>query len=206
MNNNRTKNSVLIVDDESTNIIALTNILSNDYTVYASSEGEDAIEVAEKYLPDIILLDVLMPEMDGYLVIAALKRSEKTRSIPVIFITGLDNTLAEEKGLALGAADYIPKPFSSGIVRLRVQNQLKIVNHTRLLDERLNQQALMTRIAHNFLTDAYIDSLFADTLRMVGEFMDIAQVLLYRLEDINSELICISEWTKPALTLESRLG
>ena len=206
MNNNRKKNSVLIVDDESTNIIALTNILSNDYNVYASSEGQDAIEVAEKYMPDIILLDVLMPEMDGYDVIASLKNSETTRSIPVIFITGLDNIMAEEKGLAMGAVDYIPKPFSSAIVKLRIQNQLKIVNHTHELGERLLQQALMTKIAHNFLTDAYIDSLFTETLCMVGEFMNISQVLLYKLEDDNSTLVCISEWIKPELRLQERVG
>jgi len=130
MNNDRRRNSILIVDDESANIIALTNILSNDYRVYASSDGQDAIEVANKYMPDIVLLDVLMPEMDGYDVIAQLKRSGKTHSIPVIFITGLDNKIAEEKGLTLGAADYISKPFSAGIVKLRVQSQMKIVNHT----------------------------------------------------------------------------
>jgi len=129
-------NSILIIDDESANISGLTAILSPEYTVYASSDGQEAIETAEEFLPDVILLDVLMPGMDGYEVIAALKSSKKTRDIPVIFITGLDTAGAEEKGLALGAADYITKPFNSAIVKLRVKNQADLVNHVRALNER----------------------------------------------------------------------
>jgi len=130
------QNSVLIVDDERSNISTLRSILSPDYTVYASSDGEDAIETAEEFVPDLILLDIIMPGMDGYDVITELKASEKTQHIPVIFITGLNNTDAEEKGLAMGAADYIQKPFNSVIVKLRVQNQINLVNHTHMLYER----------------------------------------------------------------------
>ena len=129
------KNSVLIVDDESTNITALTHILSPDYNVYAAKNGMKAIEAAVKYLPDIILLDVVMPDMDGYAVIDALKNDEKTSGIPVIFITGLNNADDEEKGLDLGAADYISKPFSPAIVKLRVRNQIKIVNQIRMIEQ-----------------------------------------------------------------------
>ena len=127
-----TKNSVLIVDDEKSNILVLTRILGREYTIFVAKDGEDAIEVANEYLPDVILLDILMPDMDGYDVIAALKESDKTRHIPVIFITGLSNPDDEEKGLSLGAADYISKPFSPAIVKLRVQNQIAIINQTRL--------------------------------------------------------------------------
>jgi len=130
------KNSILVVDDERSNISTLRSILSSEYTVYASSDGEDAIETAEEFVPDVIILDIIMPGMDGYDVITQLKASEKTRNIPVIFITGLNNTDAEEKGLAMGAVDYIPKPFNSVIVKLRVQNQINLVNHTRTLYER----------------------------------------------------------------------
>jgi len=130
------KNVVLIIDDETANIIALTNFLSPDYAVFAAKNGPDAITLAVKHLPDVILLDVLMPDMDGYEVIGTLKKIEKTREIPVIFITGLDNADAEKKGLALGAADYIAKPFNADIVKLRVQMQIKLVNHLRTLEER----------------------------------------------------------------------
>jgi len=129
------KNSVLIVDDENSNIMALTHILSPIYAVYAAKSGQKALEAVEKYHPDVILLDILMPEMDGYAVISALKNSEKMRVIPVIFITGLSNTDDEEKGLNMGAADYISKPFSPAIVKLRVKNQLRMLNQLRIIEQ-----------------------------------------------------------------------
>jgi diguanylate cyclase (GGDEF)-like protein len=128
------KNSVLIVDDENVNIMALTHILSPDYIIFAAKNGQKAIEAAGKHLPDVILLDIIMPDMDGYAVINALKNTEKTRDIPVFFITGLSNAEDEEKGLALGAADYISKPFSPAIVRLRVKSQLKMLNQIRMIE------------------------------------------------------------------------
>jgi len=120
---------VLIVDDENANILALTQILGQEYIVYAAKSGPDAIEVANEYLPDVILMDIIMSGMDGYEVIAELKCTDKTRNIPVIFITGLNTFKDEEKGLALGAADYINKPFSPAIVKLRVRNQIRIQNY-----------------------------------------------------------------------------
>ncbi|MDR2569089.1 MAG: response regulator, partial [Oscillospiraceae bacterium] len=104
------KNSVLIVDDESSNITALTHYLSPDYTIYAVKDGANAIRLAEKQQPDVILLDIILPDMDGYSIITALKESETTRHIPVIFISSLTDSVDEEKGLSLGAVDYITKP------------------------------------------------------------------------------------------------
>jgi len=195
----RKKRGVLIIDDERYNISALKIILSPEYTVYASINGKDAIETAEEFMPDIILLDVLMPDMDGYDVITILKASEKTRDIPVIFITGLDNIEAEIKGLALGAADYILKPFHPAIVKLRVQNQLQLV-------ERLKQQTLMTKIAHNYLANANSDALHTDTLRMLGEFMGIMTILLYKFDIKNNVLVCQNEWINPGLNLQTCIG
>ncbi|MCL2018805.1 MAG: response regulator [Oscillospiraceae bacterium] len=131
------KNSVLVIDDQVLSDKMLTNILSPEYIVYTANNGKDGIESAEKYLPDVILLDIVMPEMDGYEVIQRLKNSEKTRNIPIIFLTGLSNFIEEEKGFALGAADYISKPFSAAIVKLRVQNQLKILKQQRIADYEL---------------------------------------------------------------------
>jgi len=130
------RNSVLIIDDEKTNVMALTHILNTEYTVYAVMDGLDGVRIAEDYCPDVILLDIVMPDMDGYEVLAALKYSEKAKHIPVIFITGLNNPADEEKGLSLGASDYISKPFSPSIVRLRVRNQINLINQTRLATEK----------------------------------------------------------------------
>ncbi|MCL2109459.1 MAG: response regulator, partial [Oscillospiraceae bacterium] len=125
------KNSILIVDDETSNIITLTHILQSEYTVFVAKNGLTAIDAAIKHQPDVILLDIIMPEMDGYIVIAALKELEQTRGIPVIFITGLSEAADEERGLALGAADYLIKPFSPALVKLRVSHQIKLIEQFR---------------------------------------------------------------------------
>jgi PleD family two-component response regulator len=118
-------NSVLIVDDENMNMFALTHILRREYTVYAAKNGQSAIRIAKKQLPDVILLDILMPEMNGYEVLSQLKSDEETRKIPVIVVTGLINPEDEKKGLEMGAADYISKPFEAEDVRMKVQKQIE---------------------------------------------------------------------------------
>jgi len=118
------KKSIFIVDDEKSNIIALTHILRDEYSVFVTRDSRDAMKMAEEHNPDVIILDILMPEMDGYEVMSALKKSKKARKIPVVFISGLGSPEAIEKGLSMGAADYIPKPFESSTVRSKVRKLL----------------------------------------------------------------------------------
>ena len=120
------KYSILVVDDERSNIRVLNTILNQDFTIYAASDGPDALEAAEELLPDLILLDIIMPDMDGYEVLSKLKSSEITQNIPVVFITGLDSKDDTEKGLAQGASDYIAKPFNASNVKDKVRNQISI--------------------------------------------------------------------------------
>jgi len=128
------KNSVLIVDDEKSNIIALTNILSEEYTIYLAKNGHDAIRAAKEYLPDVILLNIFMPDMDGYETFSKLKGDEDTQSVPIIFVSGIPNAEYEEKVLDLGASDYICKPYTPLIVKLRVRNQIRIINQLRIIN------------------------------------------------------------------------
>jgi len=139
------KNSILVVDDEKSNLIFLTHILSQEYTIYTAKDGTDAVNKARKLSPDLILLDIVMPGMDGYEVLATLKNLDETKEIPVIFITGLNSSEDEEKGLVLKAADYISKPFRSEIVKLRIRNQIQIVNQLHTI-ERLSMIDQMTNI------------------------------------------------------------
>jgi len=127
-------NSVLIIDDDTSNLLELSHILGTDYNIYAVTDGMSGLEKAKKSLPDLILLDIIMPEMNGYEVLAELQKSGITENIPVIFITGLNDSADEEKGLSLGAVDYICKPFNEVIVKNRVLNQIKIVNLQRALN------------------------------------------------------------------------
>jgi diguanylate cyclase (GGDEF)-like protein len=123
------KRQILVVDDDRSNIMALNHILKPTYSTLAAVNGRSGIEIAKTAVPDLILLDIIMPEMTGFEVLAELKREDATCNIPVIFITALDNTEDEEKGLNLGAADYITKPFSGPIVKVRVKTQLKIIDY-----------------------------------------------------------------------------
>jgi len=158
------KNSILIIDDEKSNLVFLNHLLSADYSVYVSRDGKDAIKKANELLPDLILLDILMPGMDGYEVLTELKSSETTQAIPVIFITGLSSAEDEEKGLALGTADYITKPFSAAIAKLRVSNQIRMINQMRDI-ERLSMTDQLTGIANRRNFDQRLSAEWKRTLR-----------------------------------------
>ena len=131
--NEDVKHTILIVDDEAVNIRALSQVLLPEYTVYMARDGQTAIETAEDVTPDLILLDVIMPDMSGYEVITELKNCDRTMEIPVIFITGLSGVEDEEKGFLLGAVDYITKPFNDTIVRVRVRQHLQTLRQLRMI-------------------------------------------------------------------------
>jgi len=148
---------ILIVDDIPDNIKSLNAILEQDYSVSFATYWKKALEVAERTLPDLILLDILMPDMDGYEICRRLKADPATRDIPVIFITALDGEAEEEKGLAVGAADYITKPFHPAIVRLRVRNHLML----KLQRDRLAALTMtdgLTEIANRRRLDIHLDA------------------------------------------------
>lgn len=118
--------SILIVDDEVSNIEILSAVLEEDHDIYFATSGDEAITTARAALPDLILLDVLMPGTDGYEVCASIKSDPLLADVPVIFTTALGDQEAEVKGLELGAIDYIAKPISPVIVRARVRNHLEM--------------------------------------------------------------------------------
>ena len=132
---NKFEHTVLIIDDDDLNITSLTHLLSDEFNVFSERNGSKSLAAAREHKPDVILLDVVMPDMNGFEVIDALKKDEETKNIPVIFITGLNNTKDEEQGLVLGAVDYINKPFSSYIVKLRIKNQLQITAQMKSVHE-----------------------------------------------------------------------
>ena len=117
---------VLIVDDNATNIDLLVSTLKDEYRLGIAKRGAAALEYAEKYCPNLILLDIMMPEMDGYEVCASLKAKQKTQAIPVIFITAKSDTLDKTKAFAMGAIDYITKPFHTAEVKARVKTHVAL--------------------------------------------------------------------------------
>lgn len=130
---------ILIVDDVPDNIRVLSRMLVDDgHEISAATNGRQALKLAAACAPDLVLLDVMMPDMDGYQVCAALKADPLLRAIPVIFITALADVEDETRGLALGAVDYITKPFKEPIVRMRVKSHLELKRQRDIL-ERLSQ-------------------------------------------------------------------
>lgn len=127
--------TILVVDDTPENIDLLSGILRADYRVKAATRGEKALQIARSDpKPDLILLDIMMPEMDGYEVIEALQTDPNTSNIPVIFVTGLSDKMDEETGLTMGAVDYIVKPVSPALVKARVNTHLALYNQRRELE------------------------------------------------------------------------
>ena len=120
------KQIILIVDDEPGNIEILSETLGDTYEILAATSGKEALEIAKRQIPDMIILDIVMPVMSGYEVLRNLKQNTSLKEIPVIFITALDKEDQETRGLTLGAVDYIPKPFNTTIVKLRVKTQMEL--------------------------------------------------------------------------------
>lgn len=128
---------LLLVDDEPTNLQVLRHLLQADYRLLFATDGHRALEVARQQHPDLILLDVMMPQLDGHSVCRALKQDPCTATIPVVFITALTDHDDEARGLEMGAVDYITKPISGPVVRARVRTHLSLVHMDELRETRL---------------------------------------------------------------------
>ena len=128
------KSTILVVDDTPDNISLITNLLKNDYKTKIATNGVTALKIASSESPpDLILLDIMMPEMDGYEVLEHLQADPKTKDIPVIFLTAKSQTEDEEKGLSLGAVDYIVKPISPPITMARIKTHLTLKKANEIL-------------------------------------------------------------------------
>ncbi|MCL1876095.1 MAG: diguanylate cyclase [Synergistaceae bacterium] len=166
---------ILIIDDNMLYLSTLEMTLNSEYEVITSRDGRNALKLAKENSPTIILLDVVMPVMDGFEVLEALKRTPETKYIPVILITSLSDPDNEEVGLKLGASDYIYKPFSPGVIRARVKNQVDLflmrktiesiaitdaltnINNRRSLDIRSEVEFTRAKREETLLSAAFVD-------------------------------------------------
>ncbi|PWI32567.1 diguanylate cyclase response regulator [Vibrio albus] len=133
---------ILIVDDEIINLKVLSELFRDKVQLTLAKSGHQALRKAEEVRPDLILLDIRMPGLNGFETLDRLRQNPSTAHIPVIFISGLDDDDHEEKGLKLGAADYIFKPFKLGIVQARVRTHLQLAQQTKMLERLANSDAL----------------------------------------------------------------
>ena len=132
-----TRPRLLVVDDEPTNLQVLRHVLDKDYRLLFATDGTRALQLARQEQPRLVLLDVMMPGMDGYAVCAALKADPATAAIPVIFVTALADAADETRGFDAGGVDYITKPVSAPVVRARVRTHLSLVRTEELRETRL---------------------------------------------------------------------
>jgi putative two-component system response regulator len=132
--------TILVVDDTEANVDILVETLGDDFDVSVAMDGESALESVAEQKPDLILLDIMMPGMDGYEVCEKLKSDETTSGIPILFLTAMVEEHDEAKGLALGAVDYITKPFSPDLVKSRVKNHLELKLHRDHLEELVKER------------------------------------------------------------------
>jgi diguanylate cyclase (GGDEF)-like protein len=171
---NVSNQKILIVDDISANIIELNEILQEKYEVYLATNGLDCLEIAKSNKPDLILLDVIMPEMDGYEVCRRLKNIPDTRDIPVILVTNMDEVEDEAKGLEIGAIDYITKPIRPAILKARLKNHLDLKRCQHML-RNLSSLDDLTGIANRRRFDEVMDIEWRRALRS-GDLLSVIMI------------------------------
>jgi len=141
MNNAIPHPVILIAEDTPEDITILSGILRNSYRIKVATDGERALKLAQTPpVPDLILLDVMMPKLSGYQVCSLLKENLETQNIPVIFVTAMNDAENETRGLEVGAVDYITKPFNPSIVKARIRTHLALHDQNRLLEEKVRQR------------------------------------------------------------------
>jgi diguanylate cyclase (GGDEF)-like protein len=161
------RRKILIVDDVPANIMVMNEILKNEYEVFFARSGADALEISFSEKPDLILLDIMMPGMDGYEVCGRLKADPQTKGIPVIFVTAMGEVADETRGLEIGAIDYIIKPVSPPIVRARVKNHIELKKYRDIL-ENLSLIDGLTGIANRRHFDEVFDREWRRALRFTN--------------------------------------
>ena len=148
--------------------------MRDEYTIYAAKDGDTAMQMATNHLPDLILLDIIMSGMNGYEVVNNLRSIESTKHIPIIFISGLVSKEDEERGLSMEVADYISKPFTPQIVKLRVRNQIRMINYMREI-ERLGMTDALTGLSNR---RSFNSTLRKEWLRAIREQEPISLIIL----------------------------
>ena len=134
------KSRILIVDDDQFNISVLTEILSNDYNVMTAESGGKALKALDgPLLPDLILLDILMPGMDGYEVCKQIKADERTAHIPIVFVTAVSEAMDAARAFEIGAVDYVTKPFNPVTVKARINTHIKLSSTLQALENALKE-------------------------------------------------------------------
>lgn len=206
---------LLVVDDVQTNVLLLKALLSKEgYTIMVANHGRMALDMIQQELPDLILLDVMMPEMDGFEVAQHLKENQATEDIPIIFLTALDDTESIVKGFKLGASDFISKPFRKEELMVRLRHQLTLVAARRIIMEQTDElkktiagrDKLYSVIAHDLRSPMASMKMLLNTIMMSvsrdkidADLFDMLEMSNKTSEEVFSLLDNLLKWTKSQL-------
>lgn len=209
---NPSEYKILIVDDVMSNVLLLKVLLTNEkYQIITSNNGKQAIELVKTERPDLILLDVMMPEMDGFEVAKCLKNDESTREIPIIFLTALNSTADAVKGFQVGANDFISKPFNKEELIIRVSHQISLIAAKRIILSQteelkrtiMGRDKLYSVIAHDLRSPMGSIKMVLNMLMLnlpsntIGEEMyELLTVANQTTEDVFALLDNLLKWTK----------
>ncbi len=206
---------LLVVDDVQTNVLLLKALLSKEgYGILVANNGQEALEVIRNENPDLILLDVMMPGMDGFEVAERLKSEEYRCEIPIIFLTALDDTQSIVNGFKLGAGDFISKPFRKEELMVRIKHQLSLVAARRIIEEKneelrktiAGRDKMYSVIAHDLRSPMASMKMFLNTIMMSVEkdkidpdIFDMLEMSNKTSEEVFSLLDNLLKWTKSQL-------
>lgn len=186
---------ILVIDDTETNIDILMEAIGDDYDVSIAMDGESALEMVEEDLPDLILLDIMMPGMDGYEVCQRIKSNPKTREAAIIFISALQETNQKIKGFSLGAVDYITKPFDIEEIKARVRRQIQLCEEKQALVKQ-NQELMQRKTTQSNLEEGEPDRLTQIIKDGEGELVEFKSTLRWNINQDKKDFGIEMVWLK----------
>lgn len=174
------KHTVLIIDGDKMNIFVLTHFLGSDFNVISETTAERGFAAIRDCMPDIIILNIAVPDMDGFEILTVIKSTPVIKHIPVIFITEQGSVHDEERGLILGAVDYISKPFSNYIVKMRIQNQLNLV-----LQEQRIQELTTSDVITGLMSRDYFNSILENEWQRAARSKYAVSLAIFNIDNFN---------------------
>lgn len=205
-------NKILVVDDQPNNLKVIANVLNDEYKLFVANSGKNALLVLESEEPNLILLDVMMPEMNGFDVCEKIKQNERTKDIPIIFLTAKADIEDIQKGFEVGAVDYITKPFNLVELKARVKNHVDLYNsqyELKTLNERLSASENALKLA-NDTKNKFFSIIAHDLKSPFSGFMGLSEMLANNMDKMKPEMVesiskSMSEESKRLYTLLENL-
>lgn len=190
------KDLILVVDDQANNLNAISSVLGEEYAVSIANNGMNALKILENSIPELILLDIMMPEMDGFEVCRRIKEDERIREIPLIFLTAKTDIEDIRKGFECGAVDYITKPFNPKEVKVRVRNHLEMHHAKKDLRYQNSFLQFFAEIADEFnkSTIDNLDHTIHSSLKKMGEFFGFQRGWVFRFSEERKNISITQEW------------